>query len=90
MIKKGDILVYAECLEEGDDKCLMIALEDECTPAQVPMVKVKELNTDLAYPPVNFFEASNYKVVGHAEDTDTPESLVAKYLPKKVNPPIWR
>lgn len=85
MIKKGDILVYAECLEEGDDKCLMIALEDECTPAQVPMVKVKELNTDLAYPPVNFFEASNYKVVGHAEDTDTPETLIAKYLPNKSN-----
>ena len=67
MIKKGDILVYAESLEEGDKNCLMIALEDECTPADVPMVKVKEINTTLAYPPVNFFEASNYKVVEHVE-----------------------
>ena len=67
MIKKNDILVYAECLEEGDENCLMVALEDECTPVDVPMVKVKELNTTLQYPPANFFEASNYKVVGHAE-----------------------
>lgn len=51
MIRKNDILVYAECLEEGDDRCLMIALEDECTPAKVPMVKTKELNTNLVYPP---------------------------------------
>jgi hypothetical protein len=47
MIKKNDILVYAESLEDGDENCLMIALEDECTPADVPMVKVKELNTTL-------------------------------------------
>lgn len=80
MIKKGDILVYAECLEEGDENCLMIAVEDECTPVDVPMVKVKELNTDLAYPPVNFFEASYYKVVGHAEETDTPETLINRFI----------
>ena len=43
MIRKNDILVYAECLEEGDDRCLMIALEDECTPAEVPMVVVGHL-----------------------------------------------
>ena len=83
MIKKNDILVYAECLEEGDENCLMIALEDECTPADVPMVKVKELNTNLPLPPINFFEAKHYKVVGHAKETDTPETLVEKYLPKK-------
>ena len=67
MIKKNDILVYAECLEEGDENCLMIAIEDECISADVPMVKVKEINSTLAYPPVNFFEASNYKVVEHVE-----------------------
>ena len=82
MIKKGDILVYAECLEEGDENCLMISLEDESTPADVPMVKVKELNTDLKYPPVNFFEASNYKVVGHVEESDTTESWIEKYIQK--------
>ena len=67
MIKKNDILVYTECLEEGDENCLMIALEDECTSADVPMIKVKEINSTLAYPPVNFFKASNYKVVEHVE-----------------------
>lgn len=81
MIRKNDILVYAECLEKGDENCLMIALEDECTPANVPMVKTKELNTNLTYPPVNFFETKYYKVVGHAKENDTPEMLVKKYLP---------
>lgn len=79
MIRKNDILVYAECLEEGDDRCLMIALEDECTPAKVPMVKTKELNTNLAYPPINFFETKYYRVVGHAEDTDTPETILKRF-----------
>lgn len=83
MIRKNDILVYAECLEEGDDRCLMIALEDECTPAKVPMVKTKELNTNLAYPPINFFETKYYRVVGHAMDSDTAEKLVKKYLSKE-------
>jgi len=80
MIRKNDILVYAECLDEGDENCLMIALEDECTPANVPMVKTKELNTDLTYPPINFFETKYYKVVGHAAANDTPETLIGKYL----------
>lgn len=86
MIRKNDILVYAECLEEGDDRCLMIALEDECMPAKVPMVKTKELNTNLAYPPVNFFETKYYKIVGHANDSDTSEMLVKKFLTKEK----WR
>lgn len=61
----------------------MIALEDECMPAKVPMVKTKELNTNLAYPPINFFETKYYRVVGHAEDTDTRDILIAKYLPNQ-------
>ena len=68
MIRKGDILAFKEHLEEGDDKCLLIAIEDECTPANVPMVKVAVFNSGLALPPVNFFEVSHYKVVGHVED----------------------
>ena len=82
MIRKNDILVYAECLEEGDDRCLMIALEDECTPAEVPMVKTKELNTNLAYPPVNFFEAKYFKVVGHLQEGEDSIVVVKKYLPQ--------
>ena len=49
MIKKNDILIFSECLEQGDEYALMIALDDEFTPSKVPMVKVKELNTDLPY-----------------------------------------
>ena len=79
MIKKNDILIFSECLEQGDEYALMIALDDEFTPSKVPMVKVKELNTD---PPINVFEASYYKVIGHAEKGDTPETIVKKYLPK--------
>lgn len=70
MIRKGDILTFKEHLEEGDDEYLLIALEDECTPANVPMVKVAVLNSGLVLPPVNFFEASHYKVVGHVKDTN--------------------
>ena len=59
MIKKNDILIFSECLEQGDEYALMIALDDEFTPSKVPMVKVKELNTDLPLPPINVFEESN-------------------------------
>lgn len=83
MIKKGDILMYSECLEAGDDSCLMLALEDESTPSQTPMVRTRELNTSLPLPPENFFEAKFYKVVGHVTTNDTAETLVKKYLPKE-------
>jgi len=43
------------------------------------------LNTTLPLPPINFFEASNYKVVGHAEETDTAEELVKKFLQNGCN-----
>lgn len=67
MIRKNDIFVYAECLEKGDENCLMIAWEDECTLVEIPMVKLKQLNSDFVYSPVNFFETEYYKVVGHTE-----------------------
>lgn len=83
MIKKNDILIFSECLEQGDEYALMIALDDEFTPSKVPMVKVKELNTDLPLPPINVFEASYYKVIGHAEKGDTPETIVKKISSKR-------
>ena len=39
---------------------------------------------DLPYPPVNFFEAKWYKIVGHAETSDTRESIIEKYLQKPL------
>lgn len=82
MIKKNDILMYNENLEEGDDACLMLALEDEVITSKVPMIKTVELNTTLKCPPVNFFESKYYKVVGHANDSDSKESIVKRYLPQ--------
>ncbi len=82
MIKQNDILIYKENLEKGDEYLLMIAVEDECTPSEVPMVKVMELNTYEVLTATTFFEAKNYKVVGHLQDGESKESLVKKYLPE--------
>lgn len=82
MIKKNDILMYSELLEEGDESRIMLALEDETTPSKVPMVKTMELNTAMKIPAVNFFETKFYKVVGHAEESDTKETIVKRYLPE--------
>lgn len=82
MIKKGDILIYSECLEAGDDYSLMIALEDESTTAQTPMVRTRELNTSLPLPPENFFEADNFKVVGHLQEGEDNIAIVRRLLPK--------
>ncbi len=75
--------MYKEILEPYDEYALMIALEDECIPSKVPFVKVMELNTDLILPPINFFEAKHYKIVGHLQARDSKESLVKKYLPEE-------
>ena len=82
MIRKNDILMYSEILEEGDDACLMLALEDEIIISEVSMIKTVELNTSLKCSPVNFFESKYYKVVGHADDSDSKESIVKRYLPQ--------
>lgn len=82
MIRKNDILMYSEILEEGDESRLMLALEDETTPSKVPMVKTMELNTAMEIPAVNFFETKFYKVVGHTEESDTKETIVKRYLPE--------
>ena len=68
MIKKNDILMYSEILEEGDDACLMLALEDEIIISEVSMIKTVELNTSLKCLSINFFESKYYKVVGHVND----------------------
>lgn len=82
MIKKNDILVYKENLEEGDDFALMIASFNE-TSSSVPMVEVQELNTPFALRPTHMYEAKYFKVIGHAGDNDMPENIVRKFLPKE-------
>ena len=82
MIKKNDILMYSDILEEGDDACLMLALEDEIIISEVSMIKTVELNTSFKCSPVNFFESKYYKVVGHANDGDTKEAIVKRFLPQ--------
>lgn len=59
-------------------------LEDECTLAKVPMVKTKELNTILTYPPINFFETKDYTVVEHLQD-GKDSIAVAKNTFCKIN-----
>lgn len=80
MIKKNDILKYAETLERGDEYSLMLAVDDECTPSDTPMVKVVELNTNLPLPSVNFWEVKNFKVVGHLQDGEDTVAIIRKYL----------
>ena len=82
MIRKNDILKYAENLEKGDEYSLMLAVDDECVPEKIPMVKVVELNTNLPLPGVNFWEAKNFKVVGHLQDGEDTVAVIRKYLPK--------
>ena len=82
MIKKNDVLIFGNYLGKGDDYALMLAREDEVTSSKLPMVSVINLNTNLPLPPENFYEAKYFKIVGHAEDGNTREQLVKKYLPK--------
>ena len=82
MIKKNDLLIYETYLEKGDEFALMLAIEDEHTPAKVPMVSFINLNTNLSVPPINCHEAKYFKIVGHTSPGDTPAQLVQKYLPK--------
>lgn len=82
MIKKNDILVYKENLEEGDDFALMIASFNE-TPSSISMVEVQELNTTFVLRPTHMYEAKYFKVIGHADDNDMSENIVRKFLPKE-------
>lgn len=59
MIKKNDILVYAE-------------------------VKVKQLNSGLIYPPVNFLEAKYYKVVGLLKNSDITKIFEKRFRQQKI------
>ena len=82
MIKQGDILMYSECLEVGDEYSLALAVEDEATNVGIPMVRVRELNTNLPLPPENFYEASNFKVVGHLQEGEDNVAVVRRLLPQ--------
>lgn len=77
MIHQNDILVFAEIIDRGDDRCVMVAMEDEYVREGTPnQVKVKELNDWLPLGSVRVLEAAAVKVVGHVCPGDTKESIV--------------
>lgn len=83
MIHQNDILVFAEIVDRGDDRCVMVAMEDEYVREGAPnQVKVKELNDWLPLGSVRTLEAAAFKVVGHVLPGDTKESIVRRVLPE--------
>ncbi|MBO6221417.1 MAG: hypothetical protein J6N46_05740 [Bacteroidales bacterium] len=83
MIHQNDILVFAENIDRGDDRCVMVAMEDEYVWEDLPnKVKVKELNDWLPLGSVRTLEATVFKMVGHVRPGDTKESIVRRVLPE--------
>ena len=83
MIHQNDILVFAEIVDMGDDRCVMVAMEDEHVREGTPnQVKVKELNDWLPLGSVRTLEVAAFKVVGHVRPGDTKESIVRRVLPE--------
>ena len=83
MIHRNDILVFAEIIDMGDDRCVMVAMEDEYVREGVPnQVKVKELNDWTPLGSVRTLEAASFHVVGRVHPGDTKESIVRRILPE--------
>lgn len=83
MIHQNDILVFADIIDRGDDRRVMVAMEDEYVREWTPnQVKVKELNDWLPLGSVRTLEAAAFKVVGRVRPGDTKESIVRRVLPE--------
>ena len=83
MIRQNDIPVFAETIDKGDDRCVMVAMEDEYVREGTPNhVKVKELNDWTPLGSIRTLEAAAFKVVGQVRPGDTKESIVRRILPE--------
>lgn len=83
MIHQNDILVFASIVDRGDDRCVMVAMEDEYRREGTPdQVKVKELNDWTPLGSVRVLESDSFKVVGRVRPGDTKESIVKRFLPE--------
>ena len=83
MIRQNDILLFTSIVDAGDDRCVMVAMEDEYQREETPnQVKVKELNDWTPLGTVRVLEASAFRVVGRVRAGDTKESIVRRFLPE--------
>jgi hypothetical protein len=83
MIHQNDILVFADIIDRGDDRCVMVAMEDEYVREGTPnQVKVKELNDWTPLGSVRTLEAAAFQVVGRVRPGDSKESIVKRVLPE--------
>lgn len=82
MIQQNDILVFANIVDKGDDRCIMVAMEDEYVYEDLPnKVKVKELNDWTPLGTIRVIEAAALKVIDHVKDKDTKEAIIKRILP---------
>lgn len=83
MIHQNDILVFTSIVDEGDDRRVMMAMEDEYVWDDLPnKVKVSELNSWTPLGFVRVLESDSFKVVGRVLPGDTKESIVKRFLPE--------
>lgn len=83
MIHQNDILLFTSVVDEGDDWCVMVAMEDEYVWDNLPnKVKVKELNSWTPLGSVRVLESDSFRVVGRVRPRDTKESIVKRFLPE--------
>lgn len=83
MIFQNDILMFAEFIDRGDDRRVMVAMEDEYVWEDLPnKVKVKELNDWTPLGSIRTLEAAAFTVVGRVRPGDTKESIVQRTLPE--------
>ena len=70
-------------MDPGDDRCVMVAMEDEYVREGTPnQVKVKELNDWTPLGNIRTLESSCLKVVGRVRPGDTRESIARRILPE--------
>ena len=83
MIHQNDILLFTSVVDAGDDRCVMLAMEDEYQREGTPnQVKVRELNDWTPLGSVRVLEADTLRVAGQVLAGDTKESIVRRILPE--------
>ena len=70
-------------MDPGDDRCVMVAMEDEYVREGTPnQVKVKELNDWTPLGNIRTLEAASFRGVGRVRPGDTKDSVVRRILPE--------
>ena len=75
--------MFTDIVDKGDDRCVMVAMENEYIYDDLPnKVKVKELNDWTPLGIVRVIESTAFKVVDHVRESDTKETIVKRILPE--------